>query len=66
MPCHAHSTPLHQAAIHDDVAMIDLLVAHGARLDIEDKLWRGTALGWAVHEGKKQAEAFLRSLSGSG
>ena len=64
MPAHAHghSAPLHQAAIHDDVPMLKLLVAHGARLDIQDSLWRGTPLGWAAHEGKKQAEAYLRSL----
>lgn len=62
MPCHTHSTPAHQAAINDDVAMLKLLVEHGTRLDIEDKLWRGTPLGWAAHEGKKSAEAYLRSL----
>jgi ankyrin repeat protein len=62
MPIHKHSVPLHQAAIHDDVPMLKLLVAHGARLDIRDELWRGTPLGWAVHEGKKEAEAYLRGL----
>jgi len=62
MPVHKHSTPLHQAAIHDDVPMLELLIAHGARRDIEDTLWRGTPLGWAVHEKKKAAEAYLRSL----
>ncbi len=62
MPCHTHSTPIHQAAINDDVPMLKLLVEHGARLDVEDKLWRGTPLGWAVHEGRKAAEAYLRGL----
>jgi len=59
---HPHSTPLHQAALHDDVPLLQLLVAHGARLDIEDTLWRGTPLEWAVHEKRKDAEAYLRSL----
>ena len=63
MPCHVHSVPLHQAAINGDLKTMKLLVAHGARLDVEDKLWRGTPLGWAIHEGKSDAEAYLRSLS---
>ena len=63
MPCHAHSVPLHQAAIHGDLETMKRLVAYGARLDIEDKLWRGTPLGWAIHGGQKGAEAYLRSLA---
>jgi ankyrin repeat protein len=62
MPANAHSVPLHQAAIHDDVPMLKLLIAHGARRDIADTLWHGTPLGWAVHEKRKEAEAYLRSL----
>ena len=62
MPVHQHSTPLHQAAINDDVETLRLLVAHGARGDVRDTLWRGTPLGWAVHEGKKAAETYLRGL----
>ena len=49
---HGHSTPLHQAtwAGHDGV--VRLLVERGARLDIEDTVWHGTALGWALHSGQ--------------
>jgi ankyrin repeat protein len=61
MPVHVHSTPLHQAALHGDLAIMEMLVAHGARLDIADTLWRGTPLGWAVHAGQKEAEAWLRA-----
>jgi ankyrin repeat protein len=61
MPCHTHSTPLHQAAGEGDVAMMDLLIAHGARLDTPDKLWRGTPLGWALHGKHEEAAAFLRA-----
>ncbi len=63
MPCHSHSTPLHQAALDGDVEMLKLLVGHGARLDIRDTLWRGTPLGWAIHGERKEAEAYLRSLA---
>jgi hypothetical protein len=57
---HAHSTPLHQAVANDDMPMLELLLAHGARADIRDTLWNGTALGWAVHGGKRAIEAYLR------
>lgn len=62
LPVHAHSTPMHQAAVDGDVAMLKLLALHGARTDIHDTLWNSTPLGWAVHTGKKDAEAYLRSL----
>jgi len=60
---HKHSTPLHQAAVNDDVEMLRLLVACGASLATRDKLWDGTPLGWAVHTKKRDAEAFLRAVS---
>jgi ankyrin repeat protein len=63
MPCHVHSTPLHQAAINGDLDILKLLVAHGGRLDIRDTLWRGTPLGWAIHGGRKEAEAWLRAIA---
>jgi len=63
LPVHKHSMPLHQAALHDDVALLELLVEHGARLDTRDTLWNGTPLGWAVHNKKTAAEAYLRSLA---
>jgi peptide-methionine (S)-S-oxide reductase len=63
LPVHKHSTPLHQAAINDDLPMLELLVARGAKLDTRDTLWNGTPLGWAVHNGKSAAEAYLRSLT---
>jgi ankyrin repeat protein len=60
MACHSHSTPVHQAALDGDVALLELLVAHGARLDIADTLWRGTPLGWSIHGKQGVAEAFIR------
>ncbi|HEV7299041.1 MAG TPA: ankyrin repeat domain-containing protein [Tepidisphaeraceae bacterium] len=59
---HVHSTPLHQAAIHDDVEMLKLLVASGANLNTYDTLWNSTPLGWAIHENKPTAAAYLRSI----
>lgn len=63
IPVHSHSTALHAAADNDDVAMLQLLVAHGARTDVRDTLWNGTALNWATHMKRSHAEAYLRTLS---
>lgn len=57
---HAHGTALHQAAANNDVALIELLLAHGARRDRRDTLWDGTPLDWAIHEQRAEAEAALR------
>lgn len=59
LPVHAHSTPLHQAVAHEDLPMIELLLARGARTDIPDSMWNGTAMGWARYLGKHMAEAAL-------
>lgn len=61
---HVHCTPLHNAVLNDNVDMIALLLAHGARTDIPDKLWDSTALGWALHQNKAKAAAYLQSLLG--
>jgi ankyrin repeat protein len=58
---HAHGTAAHHAAGGDDVETLKLLVAAGAKLDVRDKLWGGTPLGWAVHQKKAAAEAYLRA-----
>jgi hypothetical protein len=42
--------------------MIDLLLAHGARPDIRDKLWDATPLGWAIHENRPAARARLEAI----
>lgn len=62
LPVHAHSTALHQAAIDDNLDLMELLVERGARTDIADKLWDSTPLGWASHQGKARARAFLEGL----
>lgn len=61
LPIHEHSTALHQAALTDDPEMLALLVSHGARRDIKDTVWGGTALDWAIHDECQQARAFLEA-----
>ena len=56
---HVHSTPAHQAAVNDDVTMLELLLARGAKLDVRDKLWNATPLDWTIHEGKDAARAVI-------
>ena len=57
---HAHSTPLHQAALVGHLEVVRLLVERGARLDVEDKIYQATPLGWAEHGGQKETAEYLR------
>ncbi len=59
---HSHTTPLHQAAAYGTEEMVRLLVEHGARVDIKDILWHGTAVDWAEHMGRTEIEEYLRGL----
>lgn len=59
---HAHATPLHQAALAGHLDVVRLLTERGARLDIEDRIYSSTPLGWAQHAGQRETEAYLRSL----
>lgn len=56
---HSHSTPLHQAAWHGHADAVRVLLAHGARTDLRDTLWNGTALDWARHAGQAAMVALL-------
>ncbi len=56
---HRHSQPLHQAALHDNVELVTLLMSHGAQPDAVDELWGGTPAGWARHAGNKAVLACL-------
>ncbi len=57
---HAHSTPLHQAALSGHADVVRLLVERGARLDLRDTVYHGTPLGWAIHGGRTAIAEFLR------
>lgn len=59
LPVHGHSTALHQAALTDDVALIDLLLARGAPADARDRMWNGTPLDWAIHDHRERARKRL-------
>lgn len=59
--CHAHSTPLHQAAVAGHIEVVRLLVERGARLDIRDTLYEGTPIGWAEFGRQQAIVDYLRS-----
>lgn len=59
---HQHAQPLHQAALHDNVELVALLIAHGAKTDVVDKLWGGTPIGWARHAGHQAVIHHLQAL----
>jgi ankyrin repeat protein len=59
LPVHGHATALHQAAGDDNVPMIELLLARGARTDVADALWGGTPLDWADYGNRAEAVAAL-------
>lgn len=61
---HAHSTPLHQAALAGHDQVVRLLVERGARLDRKDTLWHGTPAGWARHAGRTQIAEYLLAQEG--
>ena len=60
---HAHSTPLHQAALAGHDAVVRLLVERGARLDIKDAIYEATPLGWAEYGGRAAIAAYLRGIA---
>jgi ankyrin repeat protein len=62
---HAHGTPLHQAARAGHLAVVRLLVERGARLDLRDKLWNATPLGWARHANQRETADFLVACGGA-
>jgi ankyrin repeat protein len=58
---HAHTTPLHQAAMAGHEEVVRLLVERGALLGQKDKIYHSTPLGWAVHGGRTAVAEYLRS-----
>lgn len=61
---HRHSQPLHQAALHDNVELVEMLMAYGARPDVADELWGGVPAGWASYAGHDEVCACLKKRSG--
>jgi len=58
---HAHSTPLHQAALAGHEEVVRVLVERAARLDVKDTMWQGTPADWAKHENRREVEQYLRA-----
>jgi len=40
------------------------LIERGARLDLKDKVYEGTPLGWAEYGDKREIAEYLRSVVG--
>lgn len=62
---HAHSTPLHQAVCAGHLDVVKVLIEKGARIDNEDKIHRGTPLGWAKHCNQPEIAEYLHNLGRS-
>jgi ankyrin repeat protein len=58
---HGHSTPLHQAVWSGRDTVVRLLVERGARLDIKDRIYDGTPLGWAMYGERTEIAEYLRA-----
>jgi ankyrin repeat protein len=57
---HSHATPLHHAAGANHADVVRLLVERGARLDIQDTIYRGTPLDWAIYGKRTEIAEYLR------
>ena len=58
---HAHATPLHHAVSSDRLDVVRLLVERGARLNIQDRVYQGTPLDWAIYLERPAIADYLRA-----
>ncbi len=58
---HAHATPLHQSIANGHPDTARLLIERGARLDVEDRIFQSTPLGWAEHCQQPEIAKLIRS-----
>jgi hypothetical protein len=63
---HSHATAMHQAVWNGHLTVVRLLVNRGARLDLKDRLYHSTPLGWAEHGGRSEIVNYLKSCGASG
>ena len=56
---HPHATALHHAVDSGSLDAVDVLVRAGASLAARDRIYQGTALGWAEHLGRAEIAAYL-------
>ncbi len=62
----SRTAPLHEAAMRGDVAVIRLLLDHGADPDIHDTAYDATPAGWAAHHGQQEAQELLEAVEHPG
>jgi peptide-methionine (S)-S-oxide reductase len=60
---HAHGTALHHAVDSGSLEAVQVLVAAGADLGIQDRLYQGTPLGWAEYLNRPEIASFLRTTT---
>jgi ankyrin repeat protein len=58
----ARTAPLHEAAMRGNIAMITLLLDHGADPNLRDRSFDATAAGWAEHHGQLEAQRLLERI----
>jgi ankyrin repeat protein/RimJ/RimL family protein N-acetyltransferase/ketosteroid isomerase-like protein len=58
----ARTAPLHEAAMRGNVAIIRLLLDHGADPSVHDTGYGATPAGWAEHHGQREAQELLEAL----
>jgi RimJ/RimL family protein N-acetyltransferase/ketosteroid isomerase-like protein len=58
----SRTAPLHEAAMLGNLAVIRLLVDHGADPNIHDTGYDATPAGWAEHHGQREAQLLLEAL----
>jgi Ankyrin repeats (3 copies) len=58
---HERTAPLHEAAMRGNLAVIELLLRHGANPNLRDPGYDATPAGWAEHHGHTEAQELLVS-----
>jgi ankyrin repeat protein len=59
---HDHSTVLHQAVWAGHLDTVRLLAERGARLDVRDRIYHGTPLGWARYGERESIAGYLEGI----
>lgn len=57
---HSHATALHQAVYSGSLDAIEVLVEAGADLDLTDRAYQGTPLGWAIYMKTEMADQAMK------
>jgi ankyrin repeat protein len=60
---HSHGTPLHHAAAGNHLDVVRLLVERGARVEVRDRIYEATPLGWAEHMNCPDVANYLRAAT---